>query len=73
MTLTFPLFAFSSLRQSARALFARSAAPNTQANSENDSAREDRKFFLEMMSRNPEVVQSDLGCMAMMTQYPRYF
>ena len=73
MTLTFPLFAFSSLRQTARALFEQRSTPKTQANSENHSAREDREFFLEMMARNPETFQSDLGCMAMMTQYPRHF
>lgn len=73
MTLTFPMFVFSSLRQSARALFAQPAAPKTQVNSENDSTRKDREFFLEMMTQNPEAVQSELGCMAMMSQYPRYF
>ena len=73
MTLTFPMFAFSSLRQTMRAVFAQPVSQKTKANSEDDAAQEDRKFFLEMMARNPEAVQSDLGCMAMMTQYPRCF
>ena len=72
MTITFPLFTFSNLGQTVRALFAQPAAPKTQANPKDDSAREYREFFLEMMARNPDAVQSDLGCMVMMTQYPRH-
>lgn len=73
MTLTLSMFAFSDLGQSVRALFAQPVTPKTYANSEDESTRKDRAFFLEMMARNPEAVQSELGCMAMMTQYPRYF
>lgn len=73
MTLAIPLFAFSNLKQTARTLFAQLAAAKTLANSADDTTREDRDFFLEMMARNPKAVQIDLGCMAIMTLYPRHF
>lgn len=73
MTLTFPLFAISTPGQIARALFPRSTAPKTQANTDYDPDRKDREFFLEMMARNPDTLQSDLGCMAMMSQYRQHF
>lgn len=38
-----------------------------------DQAPEDRAFLRDMMARNPEAMQSDLGMMAMMSQYPRHF
>ncbi|MBL4767545.1 MAG: hypothetical protein JKY94_07485 [Rhodobacteraceae bacterium] len=73
MTLTFPMFIISNLKRTLRAAVAQPAALTNQMNSEGDNAIAERAFLYELMSRNPEAIQSDLDLMAMMTQYPRQF
>jgi hypothetical protein len=73
MTLTFPTFNISNLKRSLFAATAQLAVPTTQVISEADNVRVERAFLCELMSRNPEAIQSDLDFMAMMTQYPRQF
>ncbi len=73
MTLTFPMFNISDLKQTLFATFARLAAPTAQAISEYDDALAERAFLRELMFNNAEAIQSDLGLMEMMTQYPRHF
>lgn len=73
MTLTFPMFNLSNLKRTLFTTFAQPTAPTTQVNSEGDNALAERAFLYELMSRNPEGIQSDLGLMTMMTQYPRQF
>ncbi len=70
MTLTFPMFDLSNLKRSFGATITKPAA---QVNSESDNAHPERTFLRELMFNNPEAIQSDLGLMAMMTQYPRQF
>lgn len=73
MTLTFPIFNLSNLIRNFRATNIQPAAPAAQLNSEHDNALAERAFLRELMFNNPEAIQSDLGLMAMMTQYPRQF
>jgi hypothetical protein len=73
MTLTFPSFNLSNLKWALCTTIAQPAGPTAQANSERDNVHPDRAFLRELMFNNPEAVQSDLGLMAMMTQYPRDF
>jgi hypothetical protein len=49
------------------------AKPATDDTPEHETAFAERAFLRELLARNPEGIQSDLGLMAMMTQYPRYF
>jgi hypothetical protein len=73
MTLTFPIINLSNLKRTFWAIVAQSTAPTAQENSEGDNAHPERAFLRELMFNNPEAIQSDLGLMAMMTQYPRQF
>ncbi|AGI66161.1 hypothetical protein OAN307_c04200 [Octadecabacter antarcticus 307] len=67
MTLTFPTSNLSNLKWSFGAARTKSA---TEVISERDDALAERAFLRELMAHNPEAIQSDLGLMAMMTQYP---
>jgi len=49
------------------------AKPATEVTPEHENAYAERVFLRELLARNPEAIQSDLGLMAMMAQYPRYF
>jgi len=73
MTLTFPMFNLSNLKRTLCAIIAQPASPTVQVNSEGDNALAERAFMRELMFNNPEGIQSDLGLMEMMTQYPRQF
>ena len=73
MTLTFPMFNLSNLKQTLFATIAPPTAPTAQLNSEGDNALADRAFMRELMFNNPESIQSDLGLMEMMAQYHRQF
>ena len=73
MTLTFPIFNISDLKQTLLATFSRPVAPTAQAISEYDDVLAERVFLRELMFHNAEAIQSDLGLMEMMTQYPRHF
>jgi len=73
MTLTFPIFNISSLKQTIFAAFAWPATSTALAISEYDDALAERAFLRELMFNNAEAIQSDLALMEMMTQYPRHF
>ena len=47
--------------------------PETTATLPHEDALAERAILREMMMQNPEAIQSDLGLMAMMTQYPQQF
>ena len=49
------------------------ARPATDVTPEHETAYAERTFLRELLARNPEGIQSDLGLMAIMTQYPRHF
>jgi hypothetical protein len=49
------------------------ANPATDAMPEHETAYAERAFLRELLARNPEAIQSDVGLMAMMSQYPRQF
>lgn len=70
MTLTFPFFDLSNILRNSRATQINPTAPQS---SENETAYAEREFLRELMARNPEAIQSDLGMMALMTQYPHHF
>ncbi|MFV2002672.1 MAG: hypothetical protein ACC619_06780 [Paracoccaceae bacterium] len=73
MTLTFPQFGFSKLTRLLRQSPGPQELPRANQLFENDVSRTERTFLLEVMCANPEAVQSDLGLMAMMSQYPTRF
>lgn len=70
MTLTFPKFKLPKMKWMFRGTIAK---PATDATPEHETAYAERAFLRELLARNPESIQSDLGLMAMMTQYPRHF
>jgi hypothetical protein len=49
------------------------ANPATVASPEHEIAYAERAFLREMLAHNPEAIQSDLGLIEMMSQYPRQF
>jgi hypothetical protein len=73
MTLTFPMINLSNLKRALCAIIAKLASPTAHVNSGGDNALAERAFIRELMFNNPEGIQSDLGLMEMMTQYPRHF
>jgi len=73
MTLTFPVFEFSNVKQALRAAVARQISPAADTISDGDNRLAEGAYLRELMCRHPEAIQSDLGLMAMMTQYPRHF
>lgn len=73
MTLTFPMLNIFDLNHSLFATFVRPAAPTAQAISECDDVPAERDFLRELMFNNAEAIQSDLGLMEMMAQYPREY
>ena len=70
MTLTFPAFKLPNLKWMFRAAIAN---PATDATPEHEIAYAERAFLRELLAHNPEAIQSDLGLMEMMSQYPRQF
>ena len=70
MTLTFPIFSLSALKLTFRKTDPVSAEIKLP---EHEEAYAQRAFLRELMARNPEAIQSDVGLMAMMSQYPRNF
>ena len=70
MTLTFPAFKLPTMKWMFRGAIAK---PTTDATPEHEIAYAERAFLRELVTRNPEAIQSDLGLMAMMSQYPRQF
>jgi hypothetical protein len=70
MTLTIPMFKLPTMKWMFRETIAK---PATDATPEHENANAERAFLRELLVRNPEGIQSDLGLMAMMTQYPRNF
>jgi hypothetical protein len=70
MTLTFPVFKLPTMKWMFRGTIAK---PAIDATSEHETAHAERAFLRELLARNPEGIQSDLGLMAMMTQYPQHF
>ncbi|WP_162798267.1 hypothetical protein [Sulfitobacter sp. SK011] len=70
MTLTFPAFKLPTLKSMFRAALAN---PATEATPEHETAYAERAFLREVLAHNPEAIQSDVGLMAMMSQYPRQF
>ena len=70
MTLTFPAFKLPTLKSMFRGAIAN---PATDATPEHEIAYAERAFLRELLAHNPEAIQSDLGLMAMMSQYPRQF
>ncbi|MFC6640003.1 hypothetical protein GV827_22880 [Sulfitobacter sp. JBTF-M27] len=70
MTLTFPVFKLPTMKWMFRGTIAK---PATDVTPEHETAYAERAFLRELLTRNPEGIQSDLGLMAMMTQYPRHF
>jgi hypothetical protein len=70
MTLTFPAFKLPNLKWMFRETVANRA---TDATPEHEIAYAERAFLRELLARNPEAIQSDLGLMEMMSQYPRQF
>ncbi|SFS20945.1 hypothetical protein [Yoonia litorea] len=70
MTLTFPAFKLPTLKS----MFGGAVAnPATDATPEHEIAYAERAFLRELLAQNPEAIQSDLGLMAMMSQYPQQF
>ena len=70
MTLTFPAFKLPTLKS----MFHRAIAnPATDVTPEHETAYAERAFLRELLAHNPEGIQSDVGLMAMMTQYPQHF
>lgn len=70
MTFTFPVFKFPTMKWTLRVTIAK---PATDVTPEHEIAYHERAFLRELLTRNPEGIQSDLGLMAMMTQYPQHF
>ncbi|CTQ51840.1 hypothetical protein LP7551_00356 [Roseibium album] len=70
MTLTLQMFKLPALKWFFPGATANPAAEVTP---EHEIAHFERVFLRELLARNPEAIQSDLGLMAMMAQYPRYF
>lgn len=70
MTLTFPAFKLPTLKSMFRGAIAN---PATVASPEHEIAYAERAFLRELLAHNPEAIQSDLGLMEMMSQYPRQF
>ena len=70
MTITLPMFELRALNRLFRWT---TAKPATEVTPEHENAYAERAFLRELLARNPEAVQSDIGLMAMMSQYPRYF
>lgn len=70
MTLTFPAFKLPTMNWMFRAAIAK---PTTDATTEHEIASAERDFLREVLAHNPEAIQSDVGPMAMMSQYPRQF
>lgn len=70
MTLAFPAFKLPNLKSMFRGAFANAA---TDATPEHEIAYAERAFLRELFAHNPEAIQSDVGLMAMMSQYPRQF
>jgi len=73
MTLSFPMFSLFNLIQSLRKSANSQTSPGPEQIHENDVVRADRAFLHELMCHNPEGIQSELGLMAMMTQFPMKF
>jgi len=70
MKLTLPKFKFPALKWLFRGP---TVKPATEVTPEHEDAYAERVFLRELLARNPEAIQSDLGFMALMAQYPRYF
>jgi len=70
MTFTFPAFKLPTLSSMLPEAITN---PATCATPEHEIAYAERAFLRELLARNPEAFQSDLGLMAMMSQYPREF
>ena len=70
MTLTFPAFKLPTMKWMFRGTIAK---PATDVTPEHETAYAERAFLRELLTRNPEGIQSDLGLMEMMSQYPRQF
>lgn len=70
MTLTFPVFKLPTLKSMFRGVIAN---PATEATPEHEIAYAERAFLRELLAHNPEAIQSDVGLMAMMSQYPGQF
>ena len=70
MTLTLPMFKLPAPKWLFRD---RTAKPATEVTPEHEKVYAERVFLRELLARNPEAIQSDLGLMAMMAQYPGYF
>ena len=51
----------------------RAAQPAPKNSSVDEIPYAERERLRELIARNPEVVQSEFGVMAMMAQYPRIF
>ena len=70
MTFTFPVFKLPTMKWVSLGTIAK---PATDIAPEHEIAYSERAFLRELLTRNPEAIQSDLGLMAMMTQYPQHF
>ena len=70
MTLTFPAFKLPTLSSMVRGVIAN---PATEATPEHVIAYAERAFLRELLAHHPEAIQSDVGLMAMMSQYPGQF
>lgn len=70
MTFTFPAFKLPAMKWMIRRAIAN---PATDATPEHEIAYAERAFLRELLAHNPEAIQSDVGLMAMMSQYPRQF
>lgn len=73
MTFTFPFFGFldrKSILRQPNEMDQSSVQKNT---SEDENSEAERAFLREIMRENPEALQSEIGVMALMSQYPRNF
>ena len=73
MTLTFPAISLAKICQNLFAPLPLPTPPETDVSMPHEDALAERAILREMMMQNPEAIQSDLGLMAMMTQYPQQF
>ena len=70
MTLIFPGFKLATMKWMFRSAIDK---PAIDAMPEHEIAHAERAFLRELLAHNPDAIQSELGLMAMMSQYPQHF
>ncbi|UZD92045.1 hypothetical protein [Cognatishimia activa] len=73
MTFTLPFFGILDWKSILRPSNKGNQSPVQENASEDESSEAERAFLREIMRENPEALQSEIGVMALMSQYPRNF